>query len=83
MGDNSESGNGESTFDKSAPRDSTAIITSVLLKSDGGGTSKDLEIADENVFGPGEKWRIMKNVVILSMAFMVHFTAFQVSSLSQ
>lgn len=81
MGDYSESGNSESTFEKSAPRDS-AIITSVLLKSDDSGLTKDLENADDLPLGPGEKWRIMKNVVVLSLAFMVHFTAFQVSSLS-
>ncbi|XP_069691527.1 UNC93-like protein [Periplaneta americana] len=28
-------------------------------------------------FKPSEKWRIMKNIVVISLAFMVHFTAFQ------
>nr|CAD7425943.1 unnamed protein product [Timema monikensis] len=28
-------------------------------------------------FKPEEKWRILRNVLILSLAFMVHFTAFQ------
>lgn len=27
-----------------------------------------------------EKWRILKNIVTVSVAFMVQFTAFQVSS---
>lgn len=30
----------------------------------------------EEEFGPGEKWRIWKNVLIIGFAFMVHFTAF-------
>ncbi|KDR14271.1 UNC93-like protein [Zootermopsis nevadensis] len=28
-------------------------------------------------YKPSEKWRIMKNIVVISLAFMVHFTAFQ------
>jgi hypothetical protein len=28
-------------------------------------------------YKPAEKWRIMKNIVVISLAFMVHFTAFQ------
>jgi hypothetical protein len=31
----------------------------------------------ENDYKPSEKWRIMKNIVVISLAFMVHFTAFQ------
>lgn len=30
-----------------------------------------------------EKWRILKNIVTVSVAFMVQFTAFQVSLLSR
>jgi amino acid transporter len=35
--------------------------------------------SDKNVkeYKPSEKWRIMKNIVVISLAFMVHFTAFQ------
>jgi hypothetical protein len=32
---------------------------------------------DEFDYKPSEKWRIMKNIVVISIAFMVHFTAFQ------
>jgi len=32
---------------------------------------------NENEYKPSEKWRIMKNIVVISLAFMVHFTAFQ------
>jgi len=32
---------------------------------------------DEFDYKPSEKWRIMKNIVVISLAFMVHFTAFQ------
>jgi hypothetical protein len=28
-------------------------------------------------YKPSEKWRIIKNIVVISLAFMVHFTAFQ------
>jgi hypothetical protein len=36
-------------------------------------------ISDNNgkEYKPSEKWRIMKNIVVISLAFMVHFTAFQ------
>lgn len=34
---------------------------------------------NQNDFGPEERWRIMKNVIVLSLGFMVHFTAFQVN----
>lgn len=27
-----------------------------------------------------EKWRILKNIIVVSLAFMVQFTAFQVSN---
>nr|CAD7596668.1 unnamed protein product [Timema genevievae] len=37
--------------------------------------SEELEGLED--FKPGEKWRILRNVLILSLAFMVHFTAFQ------
>ncbi|KAJ9597854.1 hypothetical protein L9F63_011296 [Diploptera punctata] len=37
------------------------------------GNSKDMK----GQFKPSEKWRIMKNIVVISLAFMVHFTAFQ------
>jgi hypothetical protein len=32
---------------------------------------------NEIEYKPSEKWRIMKNIVVISFAFMVHFTAFQ------
>jgi hypothetical protein len=32
---------------------------------------------NEEEYKPSEKWRIMKNIVVISLAFMVHFTAFQ------
>jgi uncharacterized membrane protein YdbT with pleckstrin-like domain len=32
---------------------------------------------NEKQYKPSEKWRIMKNIVVISLAFMVHFTAFQ------
>ena len=38
--------------------------------------SKD--ISEEEELQPGEKSRIIRNVVVISLAFMVHFTAFQV-----
>ena len=31
----------------------------------------------EEEYRPSEKWRILKNIVVISLAFMVHFTAFQ------
>nr|CAD7449221.1 unnamed protein product [Timema bartmani] len=37
--------------------------------------SEELEGVED--FKPEEKWRILRNVLILSLAFMVHFTAFQ------
>jgi hypothetical protein len=39
-------------------------------------------ISDNNAkeYKPSEKWRIMKNIIVLSLAFMVHFTAFQGAS---
>lgn len=41
---------------------------------------KDLECNDDDdELPPSEKRRIMKNVIVVSLAFMVHFTAFQVS----
>lgn len=35
-------------------------------------------ILEEEELQPGEKTRIIRNVVVISLAFMVHFTAFQV-----
>jgi hypothetical protein len=32
---------------------------------------------NDKEYKPSEKWRIMKNIVVISLAFMVHFTAFQ------
>jgi hypothetical protein len=32
---------------------------------------------DDIEYKPSEKWRILKNIVVISLAFMVHFTAFQ------
>jgi hypothetical protein len=38
----------------------------------------EMGISDNNdEYEPSEKWRIMKNIVVISLAFMVHFTAFQ------
>lgn len=31
-------------------------------------------------YARGEKWRIVKNIVVLGFAFMVHFTAFHGAS---
>ncbi|XP_066997581.2 UNC93-like protein [Anabrus simplex] len=44
------------------------------------GENGNLEDGDCNKrqqFKPAEKWRIMRNIVVISTAFMVHFTAFQ------
>ncbi|KAK9873221.1 hypothetical protein WA026_021456, partial [Henosepilachna vigintioctopunctata] len=35
---------------------------------------------NEDGYGPKEKWRIWKNVLLLGFAFMLHFTAFWGSS---
>jgi hypothetical protein len=39
----------------------------------------EIGMSDNNndEYKPSEKWRIMKNIVVISLAFMVHFTAFQ------
>jgi hypothetical protein len=39
----------------------------------------EMGMSDKNneEYKPSEKWRIMKNIVVISLAFMVHFTAFQ------
>ena len=37
------------------------------------GNAKDIK----GEFKPSERWRIVKNIVVISLAFMVHFTAFQ------
>ncbi|XP_066997583.2 UNC93-like protein [Anabrus simplex] len=34
------------------------------------------KMSSEFEYGPDEKWRILRNVVCISMAFMIHFTAF-------
>lgn len=41
-------------------------------------TEDTVSIREKVKLSPGEKWRILKNVAILSSAFMVQFTAFQV-----
>lgn len=42
-------------------------------------TEDTVSIREKVKLSPSEKWRILKNVTILSSAFMVQFTAFQVS----
>ncbi|CAH0554817.1 unnamed protein product [Brassicogethes aeneus] len=37
---------------------------------------QDEKGADADQFGPGEKTRIWKNVIVIGFAFMIHFTAF-------
>lgn len=39
-------------------------------------------IREKVVLNPNEKWRILKNIVIISFSFMIQFTAFQVNYLS-
>lgn len=41
-------------------------------------TEDTVSIREKVKLSPGEKWRILKNVTILSSAFMIQFTAFQV-----
>ena len=41
------------------------------------GAEKPASGNEENEYKPSEKWRIIKNIVVISAAFMVHFTAFQ------
>lgn len=48
------------------------------------GNAGSVEVVGETARGdnefdykPSEKWRIMKNIAVISLAFMVHFTAFQ------
>ncbi|XP_077295709.1 UNC93-like protein [Arctopsyche grandis] len=64
-----------SVMDKKAPvpiDDSKANENTFDVKNE------DLECSDDNdELPPGEKRRIMKNVIVVSLAFMVHFTAFQ------
>lgn len=45
-------------------------------------TEDTVSIREKVKLSPAEKWRILKNVTILSTAFMVQFTAFQVRVLS-
>lgn len=40
-------------------------------------------IRDKVKLARSEKWRILKNIVTVSFAFMVQFTAFQVSFLTK
>lgn len=42
-------------------------------------TEDTVSIREKVKLSPGEKWRILKNVAILSCAFMIQFTAFQVN----
>ena len=42
------------------------------------GTEDTVSIREKVKVSPSEKWRILKNVTVLSCAFMVQFTAFQV-----
>lgn len=35
---------------------------------------------DGSKFEPSERWRIMKNILMIGVAFMVHFTAFMGAS---
>jgi len=52
----------------------------ISVKENVGSVEVDGETAscnNEFDYKPSEKWRIMKNIVVISLAFMVHFTAFQ------
>lgn len=65
----------------------TGAYDNAAFKGDGdGGDPKKppLHLTDEEIsnqgkfkFSPREKWRILKNVALISFAFMVQFTAFQ------
>lgn len=45
-------------------------------------TEDTVSIREKVKLSRSEKWRILKNVAILSSAFMIQFTAFQVSLFS-
>jgi hypothetical protein len=51
---------------------------------DEGGQKRDTvdnaSIREKVKLARSEKWRILKNIFVVSLAFMIQFTAFQVSS---
>lgn len=38
-----------------------------------------ISLRDKVKLARSEKWRILKNIMVVSLAFMIQFTAFQVS----
>lgn len=52
--------------------DSSSKYSGTIQKTEEG-NGKDIK----GQFQQSEKWRVMKNIVVISLAFMVHFTAFQ------
>jgi hypothetical protein len=50
-----------------------------------GGQKRDtvdtVSIREKVKLARSEKWRILKNIIVVSLAFMIQFTAFQVSTL--
>ncbi|PSN52296.1 UNC93-like protein [Blattella germanica] len=51
-------------------------MSSESVKKDSVDKAEQGDVKNEQ-FDPKERWRIMKNIVVISLAFMVHFTAFQ------
>nr|CAD7425944.1 unnamed protein product [Timema monikensis] len=52
----------------------SVFIEDVTLKELNGFTD---DVASRQVFEPEERWRILRNIVMISFAFMIQFTAFQ------
>nr|CAD7406354.1 unnamed protein product [Timema poppensis] len=52
----------------------SVLIEDVILKELNGFAG---DVASHEVFEPEERWRILRNIVMISFAFMVQFTAFQ------
>lgn len=50
----------------------------VILQPPLRNTEDTVSIREKVKLSPSEKWRILKNVAVLSSAFMIQFTAFQV-----
>lgn len=69
------SSNIEDTTNEQNLKQEEASMTTERQGAKGGETG----ISDNNgrEYKPSEKWRIVKNIVVISLAFMVHFTAFQ------
>jgi hypothetical protein len=65
--------NGGGEENGSKQKETTMTTQTGSVKEVEGGKSNKTE----NKYKPSEKWRIMKNIVVISLAFMVHFTAFQ------